>query len=149
MIHLIPSKRKEKAPVAPKREAMEASFLVAEVMFGSPNRNCAGAGICKVFAPTAQEMSSRGNCSCKRAIALVSATPGRALEFRFVRQSMCRNVIKQQFGQGVFVVEDPFEFHHNHWLKGAQRIIQAGIYPVLESKDYFTVVFDKVSVCCG
>lgn len=124
---------------APGKQATGKIF-VADVLFGSPNKNCAGAGICKVTAPVAQEMSGDGRRGCNRAIALVRTDTSDSLVFQFVKHSMCRKAISRYFGKGIFLVEDPFEFRQNYWSEGS-RTIRPGLYPVMESKDYLTVRF--------
>ncbi|MCB9297820.1 MAG: hypothetical protein H6559_32520 [Lewinellaceae bacterium] len=115
-------------------------ILVADVLFGSPNKNCAGAGICKVIAPVAQETSPNGRWECNRAIALVKIDTSDTLVFQFVKHSMCRKAISKYFGTGIFLVEDPFEFRQNFWSEGS-RTIRPGAYPIAPGEDYLTVSF--------
>lgn len=126
---------------APGKQRAQKIF-VADVLFGSPNKNCAGAGICKVIAPAVQEMNIEGRYGCNRAIALVKIEPSETLVFQFVRHSMCRKAITKYFGNNFFVVEDPFEFHQDYWSKEC-KMIQPGVYPVARSKDFLTVRFNK------
>ena len=122
-----------------KQTAVEV--LVADVMFGSPNRSCAGAGICRVTAPVAQEMSINGRWGCHRAMALVRFVPPQAIIFHFVIQSMCRKAIRAYFAGDEFLVEDPFDFQPDYWAEGRLIRIQPGLYPVSRSGDYLTVAF--------
>ncbi|MCB0552190.1 MAG: hypothetical protein KDD02_01465 [Phaeodactylibacter sp.] len=142
MIQGFPRKRSEQPNGALGRQGFN-EVLVADVLFGSPNKNCAGAGICRVTAPVAQELSAEGRWGCHRAIALVRAVSPTAIVFHFVLQSMCRKAIKAYFTGDTFLVEDPFEFQPDYWSKGQPITIQPGVYPVVRSKDYLTVAFEK------
>lgn len=116
--------------------------LAADVVFGSPNRNCAGSGICRVTAPIAQEMQTIGSWGCHRAIALVRLAAPQVLAFHFVIQSMCRKAMEQHFSAGFFLVEAPFEFKPDFWAKGQGIIVPPGAYPIVRSQDYLTVNFN-------
>ena len=141
MIQGHPLEREDMQPTwAPGKQAVENIF-VADVLFGSPNKRCAGAGICKVIAPVAQEMSPDGRWGCNRAVALVRLDSSDTLVFQFVKHSMCRKAISKYFGNGIFLVEDLFEFRQNYWLEGS-RTICPGTYPVMRSKEYLTVRFN-------
>lgn len=140
MIQGHPLEKKNSQPKgAPGKQAVE-KILVADVLFGSPNKNCAGAGICKVIAPVAQETSPNGRWECNRAIALVKIDTSDTLVFQFVKHSMCRKAISKYFGTGIFLVEDPFEFRQNFWSEGS-RTIRPGAYPIVPGEDYLTVSF--------
>ena len=141
MIQGHPLEREDMQPTwAPGKQAVENIF-VADVLFGSPNKRCAGAGICKIIAPVAQEMNTDGRWGCNRAIALVKVDASDTLVFQFVKHSLCRKAISKYFGNGIFLVEDPFEFRQNFWSEGA-RTIKPGAYPVVESKAYLAVRFE-------
>lgn len=140
MIQGHPLEKENLQPVgAPGKQAIE-KVLVADVLFGSPNKKCAGAGICKVIAPVAQEMSPDGRWGCNRAVALVRIDASDTLVFQFVKHSMCRKAISKYFGTGIFLVEDPFEFRQSFWSEGARTILP-GAYPVMQSEDYLAVNF--------
>lgn len=140
MIQGHPLEKKNSQPGgAPGKQAVE-KILVADVLFGSPNKNCAGAGICKVIAPVAQETSPNGRWGCNRAIALVKIDTSDTLVFQFVKHSMCRKAISKYFGTGIFLLEDPFEFRQDFWSEGS-RMIRPGAYPIAPGEDYLTVKF--------
>lgn len=143
MIQGHPLEREDMQPKgAPGKQTVE-KILVADVLFGSPKKRCAGAGICKVIAPVAQELSHNGRWECNRAIALVKMEPPDMLVFQFVKHSMCREAISKYFGTGIFLVEDPFEFRQNYWSEGSRTIVP-GAYPVMQSKEYLAVRFNTL-----
>lgn len=140
MIQGFPRKRSEQPNGAPQRQAVQ-EVLVADVLFGSPNKNCAGAGICRVTAPVAQEMGTEGRWGCHRSVALVRILSPTVIAFHFVIQSMCRKAVRQYFTADHFLVESPFEFQPDYWAQGSCVRIKPGLYPVVRSGDYLTVAF--------
>lgn len=115
--------------------------VLANVMFGSPHRNCEGSGICNVVAPVTQVIDRADRISCKRAVAVVTIELHGSLVFQFVRKSMCRKAIDRYFKGDLFIVESPFDFRRNFWSRDYYRI-QPGTYPVTHCKEFITVVFN-------
>lgn len=142
MIQGSPRKKSEQPDGTPQRQAVQ-EVLVADVLFGSPNKNCAGAGICRVTAPVAQEMGTEGRWGCHRAVALVRILSPTVIAFHFVIQSMCRKAVRTYFAGDAFEVEAPFVFQPNYWSGGQGVTIQPGRYPVVRSADYLTVTFSS------
>ena len=126
-------------------------YYAAEVIFGSPEKNCAGAGICKVLSPVAHRRAS-GCLNCRRANALISTGPLESLLFRFVRQSMSREMIQENFGSGFFLVENAFHFQLAPLQQPGRITIAPGVYPVVQSPGFLNVWFkgekrkDKTSI---
>lgn len=118
-----------------------SEVVIANVMFGSPHRNCQGSGICNVVAPVTQVIDRADRISCKRAVAVVTVEWQGSLVFQFVKKSMCRKAIARYFKEDLFIVESPFDFRRNFWSKDYCRI-QPGTYPVTHCKEFITVVFN-------
>lgn len=140
MIQQGPSPNKGEIPVLgiyPKTH----QAIVADVMFGSPNRRCEGQGICKVIAPIAHELDTSGRWGCNRATALIWPSGQGKLVFQFVIRSMCRSALGKYFRKGAFYVESPFEFRQNCWEPDKCLRIAPGVYPVKRTKDFLTAEF--------
>lgn len=122
-----------------QREPQKA--FAAEIIFGSPKKNCAGAGICKVVSPTSHQPGTLSCLNCGRAVALVHFVEPQTAVFRFVRKSMSREVVRKHFKNDVFLVESSFRFSQDYWQGTGQRAILPGAYLVERSDDFFTIRF--------
>lgn len=134
------SVRKDSAAGLSAGRAPQAVFA-AEIIFGSPKKNCAGAGICKVNAPTAHNPDAFTCLNCKRATALISLGPAPEAVFRFVKSSMSKAVRETYFSDGFFLVEAPFQFGKGLWKGPGLCVVQPGAYPVEKTEDYLVVRF--------
>lgn len=130
----------DKAPATFSHKELHQVFA-AEIIFGSPKRNCAGSGICKVNSPTALGSVPLSCLNCKRATALISLDAPEIIVFQFVRSSMASEVLQKYFGNDVFLLEAPFQFRQSHWPEAEGRMIRAGAYPVERNETFLTVRF--------
>ncbi|MEZ5039181.1 MAG: hypothetical protein R2828_04800 [Saprospiraceae bacterium] len=80
-------------------------FVVAEVVFGSPKKNCAGIGICKV-SPVENVLPS---LPCRSVTTEIAAIKNNVLRLRLSMQGLCANMIDRQFSQGRFKMEESFQ----------------------------------------
>ncbi|MCB0579128.1 MAG: hypothetical protein KDD10_07440 [Phaeodactylibacter sp.] len=115
--------------------------FAAEIIFGSPKKDCAGAGICKVNSPTAHNPDALACLNCQRATALISLGPAPEAVFRFVKSSMSKAIKEKYFSDGFFLVEAPFQFGKGLWKGPGLCIVQPGVYPVEKTEDYLVVRF--------
>ena len=102
--------------------------ITAEVIFGSPKKNCAGIGICKV-SPVDNVTQAMPCRSVRTEIASVKRN---TLRFWVPMDGLCANLIDRQFRLGRFKMEEAFELPN--WLVSQLQLsagkIKAGSYPV-------------------
>ena len=115
--------------------------LKADVLFGSPGKDCRGVGICRVgYRGTFQEESN----NCKAAVAEISFTKDERLQLKFKVNDLCQRIQKIHFRHGYFKVEKDFwmpDFVNKAlWLKSGYTI-KKGKYKVEISAEYFTIKF--------
>lgn len=75
-----------------------------EVVFGTPSRNCAGAGICMI----ANRFPQGYMIPCPHAPAIIYCIPGQELVFRFRKHHLCDRAVQAYFSAGDFLVEEDF-----------------------------------------
>lgn len=75
-----------------------------EVVFGTPSKNCSGAGICLI----ANRFPQGYAIPCPHAPALLHCLPGQELVFRFRKRRLSEPTRLAFFTQGYFQVDEPF-----------------------------------------
>lgn len=116
-------------------------YLYAQVFFGSPNKNCAGTGICKTIMPNQQDQVGFPLLQCDFAQAIVQYRSPGFLCFHFDRTTICKRSLKKHFGHNLFVVESAFVFKSPDGNFIFQ--VKAGVYPVEQTEKYLSVLFDQ------
>ena len=115
--------------------------LLGEVVLGSPQKNCAGSGICQLIAPVSRKNRHGDLTRCRHAVALIRIEQSGRTDFLFRKQNLCPAIRKNHFSRKTFLVEAPF-FHQQMYGKDRVVIsIAPGNYPILESETFFTVIF--------
>jgi hypothetical protein len=110
----------------------------AQVVFGSPNKNCAGSGICKTIAPS-MGTNHPFLLHCDHALAVIVYRLPDVLHFYFEKKSICNRILKKHFEQNIFLVEEPFLFECPK--NKALLQIRAGAYIVQESEEHLFIPF--------
>ncbi len=114
----------------------------AEVVFGTPSKHCAGAGICMVSISSAR--SRIINCPCVPV--WISSSGPHSVQFRFEKSCLHPNIADERFSQQGFTVEEAFRLPLrlvrkfgliSHWG-------QPGIYPVIEQENDWLLHFRLV-----
>lgn len=112
-------------------------FIVAEVIFGSPKKNCAGIGICKV-SPVDNISTT---LPCRSVSTEIASIKSNAIRLRLRMDGLCSNLIDRQFKHGRFKMEEAFELPL--WLVDelqlAARQIKAGQYPVSFEEEHIVI----------
>ncbi len=112
-------------------------FIVAEVIFGSPKKNCAGIGICKV-SPV-DNMST--TLPCRSVSTEIASIKSNAVRLRLRMDGLCSNLIDRQFKHGRFKMEEAFELPL--WLVDKLKLsashIKAGSYPVIFDEAHIVI----------
>jgi hypothetical protein len=131
--------------------SLQPSFLsnpavIAGVVFGSPNRSCKGAGICKIIEIKSFSVREANCRSCKTGIAWIEPLSNRSIKFVFLKESMNISTLRKQFHKGWFELPDNLKlpsFLSGGLLSGEKRVCK-GKYPVMESEFFLTVAMDVV-----
>ncbi len=91
-----------------------------EVVFGTPSKNCSGAGICMIAGRFPQGYT----IACPHAPAIIHCAPGQEQElvFRFRKNRLCGRAAQAYFTAGYFLVEESFSL--------PQRLIRQWGLPV-------------------
>lgn len=112
--------------------------ITAEVIFGSPKKNCAGIGICKV-SPVDNVTTVM---PCRSVRTEVASIKRNSLRLRVPMDGLCANVLDRQFRLGRFKMEETFELPR--WLVAQLQLaathIKAGSYPVTFSERHVEIV---------
>ncbi|NUO02186.1 MAG: hypothetical protein HUU01_16390 [Saprospiraceae bacterium] len=111
--------------------------IKAEVVFGTPSKHCAGAGICMVSISSARTRI----ISCPCTVAWVSSTDPQWLQFRFEKSCLQQHIVDGHFSGQEFLVEEPF--HVPLRLVRQLGLIahsgQPGVYPVIEEENNWLI----------
>ncbi len=112
-------------------------FIVAEVIFGSPKKNCAGIGICKV-SPVDNISTT---LPCRSVSTEIASIKSNAIRLRLRMNDLCSNLIDRQFKHGRFKMEEAFELPV--WLVNKLKLsaghIKAGSYPVTFDEEHIII----------
>lgn len=112
-------------------------FITAEVIFGSPKKNCAGIGICKV-SPVDNATTAM---PCRSVRTEIAGIRNNSLRMRVPMDGLCANLIDRQFRLGRFKMEEAFELPT--WLVEQLQLpvahIKAGSYPVSFSNGFIDI----------
>lgn len=102
--------------------------ILAQVVFGTPNRNCAGSGICKVFTI---QGAKRLNISCEMVEARISLLETE-LQLSFPETACSSQLIQRVFSNEHFKMEEDFVMPS--WLIGKFKpqpaFVPQGNYPI-------------------
>ena len=117
--------------------------LVAEVVFGSARLGCRGTGICKLSTIDSNENQSNLMLPCRKGIALISVTAENQIRFNFEKASLCNVTLKKHFGSQFFILTEAFliPMTVKKVLLIDREEIAPGVYPVLDTEAYVTVIF--------
>lgn len=112
--------------------------ITAEVIFGSPKKNCAGIGICKV-SPVDNVATSM---PCRSVPTEIVRIKRNSLRLRVPMDGLCANLIDRQFRLGRFKMEEAFDLPD--WLVVQLQLpaahIKTGSYPVTFSHSYVEII---------
>ncbi|MCB9316685.1 MAG: hypothetical protein H6569_11145 [Lewinellaceae bacterium] len=76
-----------------------------EVVFGTPSKNCAGAGICLISS----RFPDKYKIPCPHAPAIIHFLPGGELVFRFRKTRITTPALRAYFKSSDFLVEEAFD----------------------------------------
>ena len=119
------------------------SNIDVEIVFGERDRGCAGLGICKIVI--ADQMSQSQKLDCKVTLCNLSIwepiTKKLLIEVR--KDRICKNQEARFFFSHYFTVNEKYELSEELCASfGASSLsIRKGIYPILEFKDKFIILF--------
>ena len=124
-----------------QRQPIACSIIVAEVLFGSPRNSCAGSGICKVMAYTANGFGQKNNLNCKCAIALVRMLPDQKVGIHFVKASMCGHIRQNYFGSKQLILPEAAPLALDPWAE-VQHWLVPGVYNYENQGHFYTATID-------
>lgn len=108
----------------------------AEVVFGTPSKNCLGTGICKVLPYEAPK-----NCQCPSSRVVFRKADERTIMMRIRRSDICPTAHRVQFQHEQFTLDESValpEFVREALALDAQFIL-SGCYPILQDDRFITV----------
>lgn len=121
--------------------------VAAEIVFGTPSRNCDGVGLCRMLAP----VLLRGReIRCPHATAYCALDVERnVFTLRFPKSFLSHQMVARHFYKRLFNVTESYRVpgHIIHAL-GLQQvvIIQEGVYMVKETQDDWIVVISPKGI---
>jgi hypothetical protein len=119
-------------------------MMQCDVVFGSPNADCRGTGICKItgtngFAPDTLKKD------CRIALGHAAAFAGSGkVSFFFFRAHLCTRLYRHHFHSGIFRMESPCVLPKSISKSlniNAKRLLP-GHYDIVEGEGYFRVDVD-------
>ena len=118
------------------------NMLACEVVFGSPQMNCRGSGICRLIVHAATEQAS-SNCRRNPAF-LMPAKDGKCLAVVFRRELLCVNVLRTQFRNGQMILKESFRIPQPlmETLSLKKKFLKAGTYSLEQVDGHFLIRFD-------
>lgn len=113
-----------------------ANGLPADVVFGDPQRKCAGHGICRV---TTLGALLEENCGCLYTMAFLRLNESNnTITFFFPIELIHRELQKTYFSNSTFLMEGDVSIGSSV-IKSREIILKKGIYNVIEDGNYLTV----------
>lgn len=116
--------------------------IQAQVILGSPSNNCIGVGICRVLSNAAKVDALK----CPIYKATIGLTEKEGCCIKFLRAGFDEKMFRRHFRWNLFQLPETYDFPPNicRSLKVRSLILAPGVYPVLMSDKYLTVVIDAV-----
>lgn len=133
------SAERVKARIARQGRSFAESITVM-VILGSPKRNCAGQGICRVDS-TPMRAATLDIRPCQSVAALANSVVNGRFQLHFEKASLCPHAQLRHFGNAGFQVNERALVRIPQWWR-ADRYIQPGKYAITESEHCYTVCFE-------
>ncbi len=115
--------------------------ITAEIVLGSPRKQCNGIGICRIERANHRQAQKRkaGVKGCKRAKALLMGQTSGSIVFYFVKHSLSECCRVKQFRHGHFQLEEavslPWDIAlelgcpvHSRLCAGTYRVVELGMH---------------------
>ncbi|GJM32812.1 MAG: hypothetical protein DHS20C18_18130 [Saprospiraceae bacterium] len=114
-------------------------WTLAEVVFGSPKKNCAGVGICSMN-PLIQEPTNYA-FPCQKVIAQLMVEKQQLLLLRLSKQGLCPHLAMRQFPKNKFILKTNFKLPASICarLNIQKDLIPAGTYSVEENEESYCI----------
>ncbi len=122
----------------------DAQKIYAEVVFGTPNRDCRGYGICKVIAFSEHDHPQPKCCS---APATLSLTTPQKLCMNFKVTHLSPKVLERYFKDDIFLIYENFSFPLwcNEFFQTEDMVIYSGKYRIDKNRKDYAIVFDVLT----
>jgi len=110
-----------------------------EVIFGSPGKNCLGAGICRILSVE----HVRVRWKCPSALAWLILSSEGSIRLAFDRSQLLPENYDQYFRDHMFYVEEPYSIPEPliSMLNLDEFTVESGLYSVKVSAQFLTVIF--------
>jgi hypothetical protein len=118
-------------------------ILHCTVVFGSPNADCRGTGICKITGTYERQMLMLKK-DCRLTFGQICASPNGKVSLFFFREFLCIHLYKAHFRKGMFEMKEacPIPENISAQLGLDASMLAAGLYPVVEGDGYFRIDVD-------
>ncbi len=116
--------------------------MFAEIVFGTPSKQCLGHGICAVF-PTAGAPYNTSR-SCKAVSTILFKTLSGQVGLAIPRRSLPQHILTKHFSDNYFQVEEHFCLPENILEKlqlSTGFIIRAGVYKICFIRNFILIFF--------
>ena len=112
---------------------------MAEVVFGSPKKRCAGVGICSMNP--LHETQRNSAFPCHKTIAQLTVLQHETLQIRLEKDGLCDQLAGRQFPKHKFTLKQNFKLPATICaaLDIQQGTVPAGVYPVEETDNSFVL----------
>jgi hypothetical protein len=130
-------------PVLFRRPSPDLNIAIrSDVILGSPSARCNGVGICRVMG-----IGEHPDCPCPRVGAILSTSPGGAIQFRFEKKDLSALQHELHFQWGLFTVVEPYRVSARMCKKLGWKTgwINPGTYRVWETDTTLTVIFEETA----
>ncbi|MDX1911716.1 MAG: hypothetical protein SFV22_09545 [Saprospiraceae bacterium] len=125
---------------AQKTSIQSVKILHCAVVFGSPNADCRGTGICKITGTYERHILDLKK-DCRLTLGQICQSPNGGVSLFFFREFLCIQLYKAHFRKGIFNMDAPCALPEHIagglGLEGA--VLAAGRYPVVEGEGYFRI----------
>jgi hypothetical protein len=118
--------------------------LSCDVVFGSPSADCSGTGVCKISAFATMPAKEIEQAGCLHAPGvLIRAENGASVSLLFAREMLCVKLIRTQFRNGVFILNDAFVLPTEITVALCLKFntLLPGRYPVEENGGFYRIKF--------
>lgn len=114
--------------------------ISCDVVFGSPNMDCNGTGICRIstYRPSGPMQMKK---DCRHTSGMISAAPNGKISIYFFRELLCINLYRKHFYKGVLEMTEPCSIPASiaNSLNISGKKLLPGNYAVQQCEGYYRV----------
>lgn len=129
-------------PMLPTERLTQCRYCDVIVFLGSPELDCAGHGVCRVFPPSMSEMRNR---PCPNGLMRLEVTRTGEIRLAFAKESFKKSIWAQHFRDNIFRVDSAFSFpkfvFRRLGMTAGQIILLPGDYRCVDTGKDWVIVF--------